>query len=303
MHPVLSLDYIHEEPFQLTTGQQSLLTQLRNTLPSLILSETGVALDADELQFCNDRCLTRYLTATHWDIHSATTRLLDTLKWRREFRPDQMDDLNLKEQLQSGKVYLNGFDKFGHPIVHMVLSRKGNSNHEQGLRYSIYLIEQAFKIAPKGIDKVCLIIDFRDMVSQVPMHITKKWISILSTHYPERLAHAFMVNPAWYVWMCFKIVGYLIDPATKTKIHFADTNKMRQSGFSNSDETLSTELIPNDPSMEKGNRPEGFGSWIDLRHYIPSHMLESRLEGSFQFDFDKDVYWSVFKERIASLES
>ena len=91
-----------------------------------------------------------------------------------------------------------------------------------------------------------------------------------------------MINPSWYIWVFFKLVGYLIDPVTKSKIHFVNTEK-----------PLTEEEMKN---VSK-DKPEGYGSWTDLRVYVDQEQLESRLGGAFNFQFDPEVYWDAFTER------
>lgn len=110
-----------------------------------------------------------------------------------------MSKEDISTELAVGKVYLNGFDKEGQSVLHMIL-RKGNSGDwDRGLRYSIYLMEKAFKIMPIGVEKLCILVDFKDMQSGQPLSVTKKWIDILSAHYPERLGHSILINTTWLI--------------------------------------------------------------------------------------------------------
>ena len=62
-----------------------------------------------------------------------------------------------------------------------------------GLHYSVYLMEEAFKMMPRGVEKICLLTDYREMISDTPISISKQWINILSEHYPE-------VNSIYIYW-------------------------------------------------------------------------------------------------------
>ena len=101
-------------------------------------------------QWCNDACLARYLRARvdkfGWNLEKSLAMIQDTLKWRREFKPESIKEevrtaLNncsptpdlsshdrptdrsinqsqdVKELIEMGMLYNNGKDKQGRPIV------------------------------------------------------------------------------------------------------------------------------------------------------------------------------------------
>lgn len=79
-----------------------------------------------EMKWCSTACLSRYLKSTRGDLKEAITRIDKTLKWRRQFKPDEFCQETLPEYLQPGKLYLNGFDKEGHVIGKSGLSTNCN---------------------------------------------------------------------------------------------------------------------------------------------------------------------------------
>lgn len=75
----------------------------------------------------------------------------------------------------------------------------------------------------------------------------------------------------------------MIDPTTKAKIHFVSLAKI--------EESMEKSQEQQEPVEEK---TEGYGSWTDLRLFVNEDQLESRLGGTYSFEFNADDYWKSF---------
>lgn len=160
----------------------------------------------------DDACISRYLRAVEGDTIRAAERITATLAWRKEFKPlDGISPSGLEEECGMGRVYLNGFDRKQQPIMYMICRKNGSDDHMRGLRWSIYLLEKAISSMPPGVEKLSIVVDYSGMKltlitspgmnplkSNTPMHITRMWIDTMQSHYPERMATSFMVNPGIY---------------------------------------------------------------------------------------------------------
>ncbi|KAI9332045.1 CRAL-TRIO domain-containing protein [Obelidium mucronatum] len=269
-------------PFnELTEAQTILVQEFRNIhLGAVKASLTGVPC-ADETEFISDECLVRYLRATKWKLDESVVRLQDTLQWRREYRPTEINEEDMKAICAVGGQYLNGFDKQGRPIM-VNVARLGSSvkNYEHSVKFSIYLMERAIQSMPKGVSQVCVLTEYSGatMFNGYPITVTMKYMDILSKHYPERLAVTCVVNPSWAIPMLYKLVKPFMDPVTLSKIHFAATD-----------------------GRKDGNSEHGTGGWLRLLDIADADQLPLEFGGEFDFTFDVNEYWKHFMptKRIA----
>ena len=151
-------------------------------------------------EFCSDACLLRYLRARSWNVQHALEALVDTLQWRYEYRPHRIDPESLRDESSTGKEYINGFDRYGRPILYFRNHRENTKNYDSQIRLLVLNLETAIRLMPAGVEKVVLIFDFSQFSPSCspPMHINKQFLSLLSAHYPERLGAWYACNAPWY---------------------------------------------------------------------------------------------------------
>lgn len=62
--------------------------------------------------------LRRFLHARDLDIEKASSMFLNYLKWRREAVPNGfISEAEVQNELIQKKIFMQGFDKMGHPIL------------------------------------------------------------------------------------------------------------------------------------------------------------------------------------------
>eukprot|EP01120_Amphizonella_sp_Union-15-10_P014285 TRINITY_DN6872_c0_g1_i1.p1 TRINITY_DN6872_c0_g1~~TRINITY_DN6872_c0_g1_i1.p1 ORF type:complete len:336 (-),score=63.68 TRINITY_DN6872_c0_g1_i1:100-1107(-) len=206
----------------LTESEQITLDNFRKALPEL----NGGELSPEESAFCTDYCLFRYLRAREWNLRKAQEMLAGTLKWRREFQPHKITAKDVLVELQNdGKMYRNGFDKIGRPILYMKpgLDNTPPSQKEVKLKYLVYVMEKTLlAAASKHREKITLLIDYHgasNMNGIASMKLSKEVLNILQSHYPERLGLALLFNAPWAFTIFWKLITPFIDPNTKKKIN------------------------------------------------------------------------------------
>lgn len=96
-YPFKNLDCIHREK----------ITKLQMEWPKG-LKKVGLEVTDYETGWCTDPCLVRYLKATKWDVDQAIDRLINTLTWRREYRPDHIDPEEVAPEAETGKEIISG---------------------------------------------------------------------------------------------------------------------------------------------------------------------------------------------------
>jgi len=165
-------------------------------------------------------CLIRYLIARDWDCDKSEDMLRETLKWRKEFKPQSITEKDIQEEGQSGKQYIHGFDKSGRPIVIMRPDRENTNNYEKQIQYLVYTMERAIRSMPEGVSQLIWIIAFADfsMSNSPPINQCIETIKILSNHYPERLAYCYMMDTPWIFGLFWRSVSGFINQKTASKV-------------------------------------------------------------------------------------
>ncbi|CAI5476610.1 unnamed protein product [Closterium sp. Yama58-4] len=234
-----------EKPVQLTpVEQETKVKELRASLGPL---------PKRAQIFCSDACLRRYLRARNWHVQRAERMLRDTLKWRDQCRPEEIRWADVAEEGATGKVYRTAFqDKHGRPVVVLSAGQQNTNNHAGQVRHLVHCLENAVMNLPAtareqqqpqqqdngrqgeqqggeqgGQEQMVWLIDFRgwSMRKAPPLKTSREVLSILQSHYPERLGAAVIYNPPAVFEAFWKVIRPFIDPVTFNKILFVNPSK------------------------------------------------------------------------------
>ncbi|SAL95207.1 hypothetical protein [Absidia glauca] len=255
-------------------AQAQKLRQLRTHVDTIMLPESD-AYHLNEKGFLTDATLHRYMRARKWDFEAAKTMLEATIHWRRDFKPDLLDPTYIRPEAETGKMYYNGFDLAGRPLWIMRPRHQNSKDNERQIKHIVFCLERGIRLMPAGVETIDIIIDFKGaLASHHPSLATsKKFLEILSNHYPERLGYALIVKSPWFFLTSFKLVSPFIDPVTRAKIKFVVEKR-----GDNAD-------VKRDAS-ELAYLPD----------YIPEDQIETEFYGERHFSFDIDTYWSRLLE-------
>lgn len=192
--------------------------------------------DNQDSLFTEYGALLRYTRARKCDARAAAKLLKETAEWRQRFEFDALIRGELAsviaEENATGKGYVRGFDKCGRPVIYMRSRLENTNDHEGNLRHLVYNLERAIAVAEakgKGVEKVCLVIDFNgfSLMKQPPMKTSRATLDILQNHYPERLGVCFCIDPPWVFQGFWNLISPFIDPVTRDKIKFVSRDSGR----------------------------------------------------------------------------
>ena len=187
----------------LTADQQTkydqLLADVRSweSLPTTHAKHAESApLSDDERMWLTRECLLRYLRATKWNLHHATTRLRSTLIWRREYGTDRFTADYISEENETGKQVLLGFDNEGRPCLYLLPQNQNTKETPRRVEHLVYMLERTIDLHPPGQESLALLIDFRNTgAGGTPsLGVAKQVLDILQNHYPERLGRALLTH-------------------------------------------------------------------------------------------------------------
>lgn len=102
-----------------TEGQLSLYRELKKE----IKEEFKGNLTKAQKKFLTFSTYMRYLRARSWDVKKAKKMLIETIKWRDEYKPYSIRAKDIVTELNhKGKMYRGGFDKLNRPLILMKVS-------------------------------------------------------------------------------------------------------------------------------------------------------------------------------------
>ncbi|KAL6633534.1 hypothetical protein ACP70R_026205 [Stipagrostis hirtigluma subsp. patula] len=219
----------HGKEAALYEEQQSKIGKVRAALGQL---------SGKSAMYCSDASIARYLIARNWDVKKATKMLKKTLKWRSEYKPDEICWDDISDEAVTGKNYRTEyFDKSGRTILVMRPGCQNTKNAHGQLKYLVYCMENAILNMPRGQDQMVWLIDFAGFsLPNVSLQVTKMTADVLQGHYPERLGVAILYNPPKFFEPFWKIASPILERKTFNKVKFVysdrpDTMKIMEDLF------------------------------------------------------------------------
>ncbi len=232
-----------------------LLTAVQNwtTVPSSKKSQEGSPITPSDKMWLTRDCLLRYLRASKWVAPTATTRLLATLTWRREYGVVNLTDDYISEENETGKQVILGYDNQGRPCLYLNPHKQNTKGRDKQIQHVMFMIERCIDLMAPGVENHALIVNF--MESRKGQNATvgqaREMLHIIQNHYPERLGRALVQGVPWIVWGFFKAISPFIDPVTREKLKFDE----------------------------------------DLRKLVPPEQLIKAFGGEVEFEYNHEKYW------------
>ncbi|XP_068660511.1 uncharacterized protein [Aristolochia californica] len=193
--------------------QQLKINEVRKLLGSL----------SEELpSFCSDASISRFLRARNWNTKKASKMFKETLKWRLEYKPDQIHWEDVAQEAETGKLYkANYLDKEGRAVIILRPGFQNSSSKRGQIKFLVYSLENTIHNLAPGQDQMVWLIDFTNWnLSSISVKVTQETTHILQDYYPERLALAIVYNPPKIFESFWKIVKPLLDTKTYKKVRF-----------------------------------------------------------------------------------
>lgn len=228
----------------------------------------------------------RFLRMKRGDRERAKERFAATLAWREEFEVDTLLSRPHPQYDVCKAVvphYFSGRDPHGNVVfVHrpalldFELMKKNNATIEDLLMHYIFVVEYCWNILEEGPAEGVMtsVLDmrgssFRNMMNQEYIGFGKRFVSMMSSHYPGRSNKILVVNaPKWFQAL-YKIFKPMLRETTRGKI------KILQEGRKQDEALRSTlgDSLPLDLLSDTAQEGHARGA----RYFIP---VEDREESS-----------------------
>nr|BAH19871.1 AT1G22180 [Arabidopsis thaliana] len=193
-------------------------------------------------EFCSDAAITRYLAARNGHVKKATKMLKETLKWRAQYKPEEIRWEEIAREAETGKIYrANCTDKYGRTVLVMRPSCQNTKSYKGQIRILVYCMENAILNLPDNQEQMVWLIDFHGFnMSHISLEVSRETAHVLQEHYPERLGLAIVYNPPKIFESFYKMVKPFLEPKTSNKVKFVY-----------SDDNLSNKLLEDLFDMEQ----------------------------------------------------
>ncbi|ONK72111.1 uncharacterized protein A4U43_C04F15820 [Asparagus officinalis] len=195
----------------------------------------------------------RFLRARDLDIEKASAMFLKYLKWRREAIPNGFIEYKqVQNELQQEKLYMQGFDKKGRPLVVGFAAKHYSSrrNLDEFKCYVAYVLEKLSASMPRDQEMFVAIADFQGWgYSNCDIRAYLAALEIMQNYYPERLGKVFIIHVPYLFMKAWKIIYPFIDNNTRKKFVFVE------------DKNLKSTLLGD---IEEDQLPEIYGGKLQL---------------------------------------
>ncbi|XP_057865806.1 uncharacterized protein LOC131073394 [Cryptomeria japonica] len=174
------------------------------------------------LLYCSDDLLSQYLRARNWSVKKAVKMLKDTLKWRLEYKPDEIRWGDIAHEAETGKIYrANYVDKYGRTVLVMRPGFQNTTSWKGQIKYLVYCMENAIINLPKEQEQMVWLIDFKGWTAaSISVKVTRETANVLQNHYPERLGVAILYNPPKIFESFWTVVKPFLEAKTYRKVKF-----------------------------------------------------------------------------------
>ncbi|XP_057417065.1 patellin-3-like [Lotus japonicus] len=198
----------------------------------------GIPLLADER---SDLILLKFLRARDFKVKEAFTMIQNTIRWRKEFKMDELLEEKLGDELEK-VVYMQGFDKEGHPVCYNIygefqdkeLYKKAFSDEEKRqnfLRWRIQFLEKSIRKLDFNPGGICTIVQVNDLKNSPGpgkwelRQATNQALQLFQDNYPEFVFKQVFINVPWWYLAVNRMISPFLTQRTKSKFVFAGPSK------------------------------------------------------------------------------
>jgi len=174
----------------------------------------------------DDYMLRRFLRARDHHIGKASAMLLKYLKWKPTAKPHGcISESEVAHELSQGKLYLQGHDRQGRPMIYGFGARHHPSNRDldEFKRFVVHVLDATVARLPPGAgqEKFAAVADLKGWgYSNCDIRAYLAALEIMQNYYPERLGRVFLIHVPYVFMAAWKIVYPFIDDNTKKKFVF-----------------------------------------------------------------------------------
>ncbi|CAB4396229.1 unnamed protein product [Rhizophagus irregularis] len=216
-----------------TEEEKKKVEELKTHLPDILKGADvqnytlwGVELNKDS----NDRrlevILIKFLKARNFEIDQAKEMLIKSIKWRIEFKTDEILSETFPASIFGKVGFFHKHDKENRPVTYNLYGGLDNNQVfgelERFIRWRVQLMEKGIQLLDfVNVDQMIQVHDYNLVAyanyDSTVKNASKNVTQVLQENYPEFLAAKFFVNVPWWGDLMFKFVSMFLSEQTKKK--------------------------------------------------------------------------------------
>lgn len=174
----------------------------------------------------------RFLRARKWDVQGSFFMLLDHFEYRHanNYRKFVEEGEAGIPQIASGKAFVWGTDKEGHPCfyVRMRMHSAYEQSARQSAEYGLHIIEMARLMRTWDEQRLSSVFDFRGIgFSALDLPFAQFAIGLMQALLPETLGRCYLVDAPYILHGFWAVIRPWFDPAVVEKIVFVSRTQLR----------------------------------------------------------------------------
>ncbi|WVZ18317.1 hypothetical protein V8G54_005639, partial [Vigna mungo] len=183
-------------------------------------------LSAKESLYCSDASITRYLSSRNWNVIKAAQMLKQSLKWRKEYKPEEIRWEEVADEAKTGLLYKpNYHDKYGRSVLVMRPCLQNSKSTQGQIKHFVYCMESAILNLAPNQEQVVWLVDFQGFkLSNISVKVARETAHVVQEYYPKRLGLAILYNAPMIFQPFFSMVKPFLETETRNKIKFGYSN-------------------------------------------------------------------------------
>ncbi|CAN8251823.1 unnamed protein product [Cochlearia groenlandica] len=175
-----------------------------------------------------------FLKDRRFSVDEATGKLTKAIKWRHEFKVNELSEDSVKAAADTGKAYVHGFlDIKGRPVVIVAPAKHipGMLDPIEDEKLCVFLLEKALSKLSGGQHKILVIFDLRGFGTQnADLKFLTFLFDVFYYYYPSRLDEVLFVDAPFI----FQPIWQFIKPVVKSYaslVKFCSAETVRKEYF------------------------------------------------------------------------
>ncbi|KAJ8003484.1 hypothetical protein DPEC_G00148790 [Dallia pectoralis] len=184
--------------------------------------------DVDRLQK-DDVLIDGYLDCCHFVIEETLKMIDDSLQWRKEFNLNDINESSVQKcLLESGVIYLHGYDKEGNRLFwfRVKLHVKDAKMLTEKKRYVAFWLENHVRREPGT--PLTVIFDMSEAgLNSIDMDFIRYIISCFQVYYPKLLSKMLMYELPWIMNAAWKMVKAMLSQEVVDTLLFVSRSEIQ----------------------------------------------------------------------------
>ncbi|KAL0865061.1 hypothetical protein Bca101_044179 [Brassica carinata] len=219
------IDAVAWKPLSSSTGSESQRTMEESQELALTQLRTSVEKLASSTEGYEKPTLMRFLVARSMNPDNAAKMFVDWQKWRASMvPPNGIPESEVRDELEFGKICLQGPTKSGHPLVLVLCSKHFPAKNAINFKkFVVYVLDKTIASGIKdkevGDEKLVAVFDLANITyKNLDARGLITSFQFLQSYYPERLAKCYMLHMPGFFVSVWRFVCRFLEKSTQEKI-------------------------------------------------------------------------------------